>query len=143
MQFKWMEDLVALAKICRFSRAAELRNVTHPAFGRRIKALEDWSGAALVERGNSPITLTPAGARLLQDARDLLQGIEQARDALQSAAGRRERTVTLATGRTLARTWVADWLVRLHPLLSETSGELHRPARSLAETVQMPEHGSA
>ena len=47
MQLKWLEDLVALAQTRSFSRAAELRHVTHPAFGRRIKALEDWAGAAL------------------------------------------------------------------------------------------------
>jgi DNA-binding transcriptional LysR family regulator len=85
--------------------------------------------------------LTPAGERLAQDARDLLQGVGQARVALQGAAGRRERTVTLATGRTLARTLVADWLVRLQPLLQETQGQLHIRTRTLAETAQMLEHG--
>lgn len=143
MQLKWLEDLVALAQTRSFSRAAELRHVTHPAFGRRIKALEDWAGAALVERGSSPATLTAAGERLLEDARTLLQGVGQARDALQGAAGQRERTVTLATGRTLARTLVADWLPRMQPLLEAAQGELHIRTRSLAETVQMLERGDA
>ena len=40
MQLKWFEDFLALAQTRSFSRAAELRHVTHPAFGRRIKALE-------------------------------------------------------------------------------------------------------
>ncbi len=141
MQLKWLEDLVALAQTRSFSRAAELRHVTHPAFGRRIKALEDWAGAALVERGNTPVRLTAAGERLLEDARDLLQGVHQARGALQGAAGRQDRIITLATGRTLARTLVADWLVRLQPLLAKAQGELHIRTRSLAETVQMLERG--
>lgn len=141
MQFKWLEDLVALAQTRSFSRAAELRHVTHPAFGRRIKALEDWAGAALVERGNTPVRLSAAGERLLEDARDLLQGVHQARDALQGAAGRQDHIITLATGRTLARTLVADWLVRLQPLLAKAQGELQIRTRSLAETVQMLERG--
>ena len=41
MQIKWLEDFKELAKTRSFSRAAENRNVTHPAFGRRIKALEE------------------------------------------------------------------------------------------------------
>lgn len=143
MQLKWLEDWVALAQTRSFSRAAELRHVTHPAFGRRIKALEDWAGAALVERGSSPVTLTAAGERLLEDARDLLQGVDQAHDALHGAAGQRERIVTLATGRTLARTLVADWLVRLQPVLEAAQGELHVRTRSLAETTQMLERGEA
>ena len=141
MQVKWFEDLVALAQTRSFSRAAELRHVTHPAFGRRIKALEDWAGVALLERGKTPLTLTAAGERLLEDARDLLQGVGQAREALQGAAGQQDRTVTLATGRTLARTLVADWLLRLQPLLERTQGQLQIRTRSLAETAQMLDRG--
>jgi DNA-binding transcriptional LysR family regulator len=75
MQLKWFEDFLALAQTRSFSRAAELRHVTHPAFGRRIKALEEWSGATLIERGCSPINLTPAGERLLDDAINLVHGV--------------------------------------------------------------------
>ncbi len=141
MQIKWLEDLVALAQTRSFTRAAELRHVTHPAFGRRIKALESWAGAALVERGKAPLTLSAAGERLVEDARDLLQGVGQAREALQGAAGRQDGTVTLATGRTLARTLVADWLLRLQPLLEQTQGQMQIRTRSLAETAQMLDRG--
>ena len=40
MEIKWLEDFVTLADTSSFSRAAELRNVTQPAFSRRIKQLE-------------------------------------------------------------------------------------------------------
>ena len=40
MHIKWLEDFITLAQTRSFSRAAELRHVTHPAFGRRIRALE-------------------------------------------------------------------------------------------------------
>ena len=141
MQLKWFEDFVALAELRSFSKAAEVRHVTHPAFGRRIKALEAWAGTALIVRGSTPVTLTVAGSHLLKDAHDLLRGVTHAKDALQVAAGQKARTVTLATGRTLARTLVADWLVRLQPLLKKTQGELQIKTRSLAETAQMLERG--
>jgi DNA-binding transcriptional LysR family regulator len=40
VDLKLFEDLVALARERSFVRAAEARHVTHPAFGRRIRALE-------------------------------------------------------------------------------------------------------
>ena len=104
MQIKWLEDFVALARAGSFVQAAEARNVTHPAFGRRIQALEDWAGTALVVRGASPVRLTPAGERLREHALQTVRGLETAREELRSIAGRHARTVTLATGRTLART---------------------------------------
>lgn len=135
MQLKWLEDLIALEQTRSFSQAAELRHITHPAFGRRIKALEDWAGTPLVERGHLPVTLTAAGLRLLEDTKDLLVGIDQAREGLRDAAGQSDRHVTLATGRTLARTVVADWLLDLKPILSRWQGEIHVKTRSLAETA--------
>lgn len=139
MQLKWLEDFVALAQARSFSRAAELRHVTHPAFGRRIKALEAWAGTPLIERDSSPLTLTAAGASLLDNAQQMVGNLRSAHDELLDAAGRHENTVTLATGRTLARTLAADLLLRIKPLLAQ--GELRILTRSLTETSQMLERG--
>ena len=108
MQLKWLEDFIVLAQERSFTRAAELRHVTHPAFGRRIRALEAWAGTPLVERGGGPVTLTPAGQSFLDTAGQMVRNLTQSHEELQSLAGRQARTVTLATGRTLARTVVAD-----------------------------------
>ncbi len=143
MQLKWLEDFVALADTRSFSRAAELRHVTHPAFGRRIKALEDWAGTPLLERGSSPVQLTAAGHSLLEHAQQTTRALTLARDTLQGTAGRQQRTVTLATGRTLARTLVADWLRQLQPLLESVQGEVVVRTRSLGETQLMLEQAEA
>ena len=139
MQLKWLEDFVALAQTRSFSRAAELRHVTHPAYGRRIKALEAWAGTPLIERDSTPLTLTAAGTSLLDNAQQMVGSLGHARDELLNAAGRNESTVTLATGRTLARTLAADLLLRFKPLLVQ--GELRILTRSLTETAQMLERG--
>ena len=142
MQLKWLEDFTVLAQERSFTRAAELRHVTHPAFGRRIRALEAWAGTPLVERGNGgPVTLTPAGQSFLDTAGQMVRNLTQSHEELQSLAGRQARTVTLATGRTLARTVVADWLVRLQPILQ--GGELCIRTRALADTVGMLERNEA
>lgn len=141
MQLKWLEDFVVLAQTGSFSRAAELRHVTHPAFGRRIKALEAWAGTPLIERGSTPLALTAAGASLLDNAQQMVGNLKSAHHELLSAAGRQENTATLATGRTLARTLVADLMLRVKPLLA--SGELRILTRSLTETSQLLERGEA
>ncbi|MCT6920371.1 MAG: LysR family transcriptional regulator, partial [Bifidobacteriales bacterium] len=40
----WLKDFLELARTRSFTKAAENRHVTHPAFGRRIKLLEEWAG---------------------------------------------------------------------------------------------------
>lgn len=142
MQLKWLEDFITLAHERSFTRAAELRHVTHPAFGRRIRALEAWAGAPLLERGGGPVRLTPAGQAFLETAEQTARGLAQSHEELQAIAGRHAHTVTLATGRTLARTLVADWLVRLRPLLG-ADGELRIRTGSLAETVDALQRGEA
>ena len=141
MQLKWLEDFVALAQERSFTRAAELRHVTHPAFGRRIRALESWAGTPLIEREAGPVKLTAAGQAFLDTALQMTRHFAQSHDELMAIAGRQGRTVTLCTGRTLARTIVADWLVRLQPYLAD--GELRISTRSLADAVHDLQHGLA
>ena len=62
MDLDWLKDFLALAQEKNFSRAADARHVTQPAFSRRIRALEDWMGTPLFERSAQGATLTPAGA---------------------------------------------------------------------------------
>jgi DNA-binding transcriptional LysR family regulator len=121
MDLKLLEDLLALAQERSFVRAAEKRNVTHPAFGRRIRTLETWAGKPLVERGRNPVQLTEAGLLLLAQARLVVQGMNQTWLQLHNPLAQAGRVLRLATGRTLARTVVADWLVQM----SKPRGPLH------------------
>ena len=137
MQIKWLEDFIMLAQERSFTRAAELRHVTHPAFGRRIRALEAWTGTPLVTPGSSPVRLTPAGEAFLETCGLMTRTLAQSHEELQTIAGLQAQTITLATGRTLARTIVADWLLRLGPLLQ--TSPLTVFTRTLHETVSMLE----
>jgi DNA-binding transcriptional LysR family regulator len=141
VQIKWLEDFLMLAQTRSFTRSAELRHVTHPAFGRRIKALETWAGTPLIDRDSHPLELTVAGQALVDAAESTMHGLQGIRESLQLAAGREARTVVLATGRTLARTHVPDWLVRLTHVFHDA--ELRIRTGSLSRTVQMLEHGES
>ncbi|WP_027017033.1 LysR substrate-binding domain-containing protein [Comamonas composti] len=141
MQAKWLEDFVALAQERSFTRAAELRHVTHPAFGRRIRALEAWAGTALVDAGAGPVRLTAAGEAFRDTAEQLLRTLAQSQAELRALGGQQAHSITLATGRTLARTMVADWLARCSGVLQ--TAELRILTRSLEETVLMLQRGQA
>ncbi|MEF3064025.1 LysR family transcriptional regulator [Pandoraea apista] len=108
MQLRWLEDFVELARTRSFTRAAENRFVTHPAFGRRIRALEEWVGTQLVER-SKPLELTAAGTVFLDAATNALDILHSARTQLQDAAPTLENNLKIATGRTLAATFFPDW----------------------------------
>ena len=68
VETKWLEDFVSLAETRSFSRSAQLRHVTQPAFSRRIQALEAWAGIDLVDRSSYPTPLTSPGKALLPQA---------------------------------------------------------------------------
>lgn len=142
MQTKWLEDLIALSHTGSLGRAAELRHVTHPAFGRRIRALEEWAGAPLVERRGTSVGLTPQGEKLLGFALQLVPAMAQARTEI---AGTGEdghaATVTLATGRTLARTVAADWLARIR--VQRRGVRVVVRTGHMAETLQRFERGES
>ncbi|VVE43205.1 LysR family transcriptional regulator [Pandoraea anhela] len=108
MQLRWLEDFVELARTRSFTRAAENRFVTHPAFGRRIRALEAWVGTQLVER-SKPLELTAAGTVFLDAATNALDILHSARTQLQDTAPTLENNLKIATGRTLAATFFPDW----------------------------------
>ncbi|MCM2397821.1 LysR family transcriptional regulator [Rhizobium sp. S95] len=108
MELKWLEDFVTLADTSSFSRSAELRNVTQPAFSRRIKQLEVWLGAPLINRGTMPAELTPAGRNFLPLARDTIRALYAAQEALRPTS--ESGMARFAALHTLTVTFVPAWL---------------------------------
>jgi DNA-binding transcriptional LysR family regulator len=142
MQTKWLEDLIALSQTGSLSRAAEQRHVTHPAFGRRIRALEAWAGAPLLDRRGSSVRFTGQGEKLLGFALQVTAAMEQARAEIAGTDGSAGAdTVTLVTGRTLARTVAADWLARV--MRQRRRIRLVVRTGHMAETLQRFERGEA
>lgn len=137
MDHKWLEDFIALARERSFSRAAQLRHVTQPQFSRRIRALELWAGADLINRAGMPLGLTPAGEELLPVARRAVASLGDARARIRHAQEGLD-WVTLATGRTLSRTNVPQWLAKVRRTAGEfrlriLTGSIHEGATALEQ----------
>lgn len=111
MEIKWLEDFVTLAETSSFSRAAEIRNVTQPAFSRRIKQLETWLGAPLISRATMPAELTPAGRNFLPMAQDAIRMFHSVRESLRPPA--EQGLVRFAALHTLTITFFPVWLREL------------------------------
>ena len=44
MDLDWLDDVLVLLEEGNMTRAARRRNITQPAFSRRIRGFEDWLG---------------------------------------------------------------------------------------------------
>lgn len=119
---KLLQDFIALAKTGSFTKAAELRHVTHPAFSRRIKELETWAGAPLINRKNIPISLNEAGHDLLVVAEHIIARLNTVRQQISKPEDQADRKLRIATGRNLAHYLVADWASDLSHQVAKNMG---------------------
>lgn len=113
METKWLEDFVSLAETRSFSRSAQLRHVTQPAFSRRIQALEAWAGVDLVDRSSYPTRLTGAGETLLAQAVEILGSLQATRNMLRSHQSASDDMIEFAVPHSLAFSFFPHWLMDL------------------------------
>ena len=113
MEMEWLEDFISLAETHSFSRSAEARHITQPAFSRRIRSLESWLGADLIDRTSYPTRLTPAGEVFYEQAVKMLGQISGTRALLRGQRPTHRDTVTFATPHTLSLTYFPKWLAAI------------------------------
>ncbi len=113
METKWLEDFVSLAETRSFSRSAQLRHVTQPAFSRRIQALEAWAGIDLVDRSSYPTRLTPAGETFHSQALDILGALQSTRNMMRGHQVAGQDMIEFAVPHSLAFTFFPQWVMDL------------------------------
>jgi DNA-binding transcriptional LysR family regulator len=123
---KLFEDALALIECGSLSRAAARRNVTQPAFSRRIKSLEDWVGAPLLTRGTNRAELSPALLAAEPEIRAIVARAHGLRIRL-TPEGREALSVRIGTQHALA----ADVFPRVFGELAERRPEVAWRVRTL------------
>jgi DNA-binding transcriptional LysR family regulator len=113
VETKWLEDFVSLAETRSFSRSAQLRHVTQPAFSRRIQALEAWAGIDLVDRSSYPTRLTPAGETLHGQALEILGSLQTTRTMMRGHQTGALDMIEFAVPHSLAFTFFPHWVMDL------------------------------
>ena len=124
METKWLEDFVSLAETRSFSRSAQLRHVTQPAFSRRIQALEAWAGIELVDRSSYPTRLTPAGETLHAQALEMLSQLQAARTMMRAHQVTGQDVIEFAVPHSLAFTFFPHWVMDLRARFGELKSRL-------------------
>lgn len=113
METKWLEDFVSLAETRSFSRSAQLRHITQPAFSRRIQSLEAWAGIDLVDRSSYPTRLTPAGETLHAQALEIIGALQSARNMMRGHSAAGSDMIDFAVPHSLAFTFFPHWVMDL------------------------------
>lgn len=92
IELRVWRQFLAVAETLHFGRAAQALHMTQPPLTQAIQLLERRLGVLLFERTRRSVALTPAGAALLEPARQLLQQAAalpgRARDAARGEVGR-------------------------------------------------------
>lgn len=127
MQLDWLEDFLTLAEERNFSRAAERRNVTQPAFGRRIRSLEQWAGTALFIRTKTGTDLSPAGEQFHGYVQVSVRDLYRARAAAREVADQAASVLTVAATHALSFTFFPHWIVEHAP---------HEPINLKSDSLQ-------
>ena len=113
VETKWLEDFVSLAETRSFSRSAQLRHVTQPAFSRRIQSLEAWAGIDLVDRSSYPTRLTPAGETVHAQALEILGALQTTRNMMRGHKAAGHDMIEFAVPHSLAFTFFPHWVMDL------------------------------
>ncbi len=80
IKVKVLEYLVAIAEHKHFGHAAKACFVSQPTLSGQIMKLEEMLGLQLIERHRHNIMLTPAGERLVKEARNVIKATQAFED---------------------------------------------------------------
>jgi DNA-binding transcriptional LysR family regulator len=130
MELRWLEDFLALAEHRTFARAAAVRRMTQPAFGRRIRALEEWFGTRLFVRSAQGAVLTPAGEFLRAPAEELTRHVYQLRQATLEVGDREASILSIVATHALSFVFFPCW-IRSHPLFDNLG-----PLNLISDTME-------
>ncbi|END29166.1 HTH-type transcriptional regulator QseD [Escherichia coli 179100] len=101
IETKWLYDFLPLEKCRNFSQAAVSRNVSQPAFSRRIRALEQAIGVELFNRQVTPLQLSEQGKIFHSQIRHLLQQLESNLAELRGGSDYAQRKIKIAAAHSL------------------------------------------
>lgn len=67
-----LKHLLAVARLCSFSRAADELHISQPALSRSISLLEEAYGLKVFDRDRGGVSITSAGQRVVREAEALI-----------------------------------------------------------------------
>lgn len=71
-----LQYVIAVAETGSFSKAAELVAAEQSTVSQQVRVLEDRLGISIFDRKNLPITVTPQGEKIVEQAREIITRVE-------------------------------------------------------------------
>ena len=120
MRLEWIDDILAVAELGSFQAACEKRNISQPAFSRRIRQIEQALGVALFDRTARPARLSAHVRDELDRMRELSAGLRDLSVALRDTEGTRRRRIVIASQHAIAATSTPEIIGRFADLDIDT-----------------------
>ncbi|GDC79684.1 hypochlorite-responsive transcription factor [Escherichia coli] len=118
IETKWLYDFLTLEKCRNFSQAAVSRNVSQPAFSRRIRALEQAIGVELFNRQVTPLQLSEQGKIFHSQIRHLLQQLESNLAELRGGSDYAQRKIKIAAAHSLSLGLLPSIISQMPPIFT-------------------------
>jgi|GEM_PF-6530928 len=109
MDTGYLIDFITLTECKSFSKAAEIMNITQPAFSRRITSLERNIGIDVVDHKCKSFRLTPAGKRFLIHAKQIVSTISEALKETRDYASHLDNPIYIVAPTLLSKTFFPAW----------------------------------
>jgi len=135
MTLNELRYIVAVAQERSFGRAAAKCFVSQPALSVAIQKLEDELGAALFERGKNEVTVTPVGARVVEQAQKVLEEAARIRELAQAGRNQLVGKLKLGVIYTVAPYLLPDLIPALHERAPQMPLEIEENLTENLETA--------
>lgn len=137
MNTRQLEYFIAVAELQSFRRAAARLYVSQSAISQQLKSLEHELGCRLLNRDNHSVSLTSAGRTFLEDSRDVLTRLDDAKKRATLAGSGPEGELGIGYVKGYERTDLPDMLSEFHgrypsvrlSLMRENVSELYEALR--------------
>lgn len=116
MHLQWLNDVLVLLEEGNLSRAAARRNITQPAFSRRIRGFEDWLGVTVLDRGTNRVEISQALLSNEAEIRALTARLKELRTKIGQFDATRT-TLAISTQHAVACSAFPDMALRARSLL--------------------------
>ena len=95
MDIRQLKYFVAVANTRNFTRASEQLHIAQPPLSRQIQLLEEELGVQLILRNSRPLRLTEAGRVFYEQALQILNRLEQLKNATQQIGLNQRQTLSI------------------------------------------------
>jgi len=114
-----MEMFVEVVEQGSFAAAARSLGVGNSAVSKQVSQLEETLGVRLLQRTTRSLSLTDEGEYYLQEAREILERVDAARDTVSALAEQTGGTLSISAPPTFGQLWLSSILCQFREAYPE------------------------